>query len=100
MVLQLKLQSAFTSVHGPMKKVSPRSTGSGCTHFWHSLLMVYGFCQFILNLKLSSILWSETFVRADPKINLVYSYLSIYFTHLSMCVWRMLTLVRESCDSC
>ena len=28
-----------------------------------------------------------------------YTYI-LLFTHFSMCVWRMLTLVRESCDSC
>ena len=28
------------------------------------------------------------------------SYLSIHFTHFSIYGWRMLTLVRESCDSC
>ena len=28
------------------------------------------------------------------------SYLSIHFTHFSMCVCRVLTLVREGCDPC
>ena len=75
--------------------------------FWHFPLLwqcvAFASITFISNSKLSSIfglkhIWWQIFKLV--KYIFYMSYLSIHFTHFSMCVWRMLTLVRESCDAC
>ena len=78
MVLQLRIQSAFTSVHGPVYEVSPRSFGSGCTHVLALSLtsIMYGICQCIPNSKLSSI--SDPNICEGRSLQLVNIYMIFY----------------------
>ena len=76
--------------------------------FWHFqfTLTMCGFCQYYIYFKFKIVLyffglkhmWGQIFKWI--KYIFYISYLSIHFTHFSMYVWRMLTLVRESCDPC
>ena len=65
--------------------------------------MAFASIIYISNSKFSLIfglkhMWGQIFKLV--KYIFYISYLSIHFTHLSMCVWRMLNLMRESCDFC
>ena len=60
---------------------------------------MYGFCHCIPNLKLLPIFDPSIFEGRFWNSEYIL-YLSICYAHFSMGVWRMLTLVRESCNSC
>ena len=85
-----------------------RSFRSGCTHVLtlSFILTICGFYQYYIYFQIQNCplffglkhMWGQIFKLI--KYIFYISYLSIHFTHFSMCVWRMLTLVRESCDPC
>ena len=65
------------------------------------IFIVYGFCQCYIyyKFKIVPLFLIQTFVRTDFEISF-YTVNHFRFTLFSMCVWRMLPLARESCDSC
>ena len=58
---------------------------SGCTHFWHSMLTMYGFCQFIQNSKLSSIFSKHMWGQILRLINTCLYFIIIYIYLLCSC---------------
>ena len=71
------------------------------THILALIINNVWLCQFILNSKLSSILDPSICEdRSSNKLNTYFIFIYIQFAHDSMFVWRMLTMVRESCHSC
>ena len=63
---------------------------------------MYSFCQYIPNSKLSSILDLNICMgRFSNWLTHILYFIVIYiFCSFLYCVWRMLTLARESCDFC
>ena len=73
----------------PSGKVSPDPFRSGCTHFWHSILIIYGLYQCIQNSKLSYIFLSKH--MEGQILRFINSYLyfiliSLFFLLMPVCV--------------
>ena len=99
-VLQLLDTSVFTFVHSPVWKVSSRSVRSGCTHFCHfTSSSIWLLPLFISNSKLF-LYFRPKAVCGQISNKSEWNFISKQFSHFSMCAWRTLTLVKESCDSC